>query len=365
MVKELHIAGYRSLRDLRLRLGPVTVVEGANGVGKSNLYRALRLVSALAAGRFAEAISAEGGMPSALWSGNSDHPRVTRLTLGLEGDDFSYEVEVGLMPSEPRDPFRLDPDIKAETLEAGGRGVAKRKGASWKVVGASGRWEERLGLSGTESMLSALVDGAGQPVLTHAARTLARWRCYDAMRTDPAAPARQPMRGYWCPVLAENGGNLAAVLRTVMSSDQRDRLQAAVKEALPECQVEVETDGMFQVAFHRPGLNRALHGHELSDGTLRFLCLAAALCSPSLPALMVLNEPETSLNEEVLPALAGLIQDAAQSCQLLVVTHSERLGSELAERCGAKRRRLVMRHGESRLAGQEAARRSYVFDEED
>lgn len=51
MLESLHIRGYRSLRDFRLRLGDVTVVTGQNGVGKSNLYRALAMIQRMADGR--------------------------------------------------------------------------------------------------------------------------------------------------------------------------------------------------------------------------------------------------------------------------------------------------------------------------
>lgn len=69
MIESLHLRGYRSLRDFRLKLGRVTVVSGENGTGKSNLYRSLALLQRAAEGRLAEAIADEGGMPSLLWAG--------------------------------------------------------------------------------------------------------------------------------------------------------------------------------------------------------------------------------------------------------------------------------------------------------
>ena len=68
-VRRIQVSNYRSLRDLHLELGPVTVLVGENGCGKSNLYRAIQLLHAAAAGRLAEAFAAEGGMPSVLWAG--------------------------------------------------------------------------------------------------------------------------------------------------------------------------------------------------------------------------------------------------------------------------------------------------------
>ena len=64
---------------------------------------------------------------------------------------------------------------------------------------------------------------------------------------------------------------------------------------------------------------------ELSDGTLRYLLLIAALLSPRPPDLMILNEPETSLHPDLLPPLARLIAQAAQRTQIIVVSHAEPL----------------------------------------
>ena len=88
---------------------------------------------------------------------------------------------------------------------------------------------------------------------------------------------------------------------------------------------------MFDVAFEQRGLLRPLNSSELSDGTLRFLMLAAALHTPRPPSLMVMNEPETSLHPDLLPALARLFVRASESSQVWVVTHSESLVSEIEQ----------------------------------
>ena len=69
MITKLAIAGYRSLRDVRLSLGPLNVVTGANGSGKSSLYRAVRLLADIAQGRIIQSLAGEGGLHSTLWAG--------------------------------------------------------------------------------------------------------------------------------------------------------------------------------------------------------------------------------------------------------------------------------------------------------
>src|SRR5881398_3067509 len=81
------------------------------------------------------------------------------------------------------------------------------------------------------------------------------------------------------------------------------------------------------------GILRALDAAELSDGTLRYLLWIAALLTPRPPALMVLNEPETSLHPDLLPPLARLIAQAAERSQIIVVTHA----AQLLQRCANTR----------------------------
>jgi predicted ATPase len=101
--------------------------------------------------------------------------------------------------------------------------------------------------------------------------------------------------------------------------------------------------------MHQHGLLRPLHAAELSDGTLRYLLLCAALLTPRPPTLMILNEPETSLHPDLLAPLARLIAQAATRSQLVVVTHAATLVDELA-RSGAQRTVLEKELGETIIA---------------
>jgi predicted ATPase len=83
--------------------------------------------------------------------------------------------------------------------------------------------------------------------------------------------------------------------------------------------------------MHQHGLLRPLKGTELSDGTLRYLLWVAALLTPRPPELLVLNEPETSLHPDLLPALARLIVLAAGRSQVFVVSHAAGLIDSLQQ----------------------------------
>jgi len=99
------------------------------------------------------------------------------------------------------------------------------------------------------------------------------------------------------------------------------------------------------------GLLRSLGAAELSDGTLRYLLLVAALLTPRPPALTVLNEPETSLHPDLIAPLARLIAKASERSQIIVVTHSMALISALAQQSGCNSIMLEKRFGETTVVG--------------
>jgi len=96
---------------------------------------------------------------------------------------------------------------------------------------------------------------------------------------------------------------------------------------------------------------RPLRGAELSDGTIRYLLWTAALLSPRPPSLLVLNEPETSLHPDLLPALGRLIARAAEQSQVFVVSHAPRLIAALEQQRGCHRILLEKELGETRIVG--------------
>ncbi|MDP4720856.1 MAG: AAA family ATPase [Akkermansiaceae bacterium] len=354
MLRTIHFQGYRSLRDFRLNLGRVTVVTGENGVGKSNVYRALGLMRKMAEGRFAEAVAEEGGLPSLLWAGDLKKGEMKRMRWEIAHEDFHIEMECGMIPAVPGpgDPsmFKTDPDIKLETLRFGGkdgRVMAKRKGPAVELRGNDGKLAALpLPVHTTESMLSEVRDGAHYPAVMAARETLLSWRFYHHFATDARSALRQTSVGFWSPVLDGDGGNLAANLQTLVECERATELNELFEKAFPDCEWSaVDEMGKFQLRLLRPGLKRWLDASELSDGTLRFFCLCAALMTTKPPPLLILNEPEASLHTDLIAPLAELIVKASRDSQIIIVSHSKALVEAISERCEAKVVDLVSHDG--------------------
>jgi predicted ATPase len=120
-LRSLTVAGYRSLKSIRMEIGDVNVFVGDNGVGKSNLYRALHLAQSAAEGTFAREIAAEGGMAAVLWTGTRKKGRPVRLSIAVEIIDedtalgWRYTIDAGLTPPMGAG-FPFEPQIKEERL---------------------------------------------------------------------------------------------------------------------------------------------------------------------------------------------------------------------------------------------------------
>lgn len=349
-LRRLWVRNYRSLFDVSSDIGRLTVVVGENGSGKTNLYRALRLVTRGAEGRLARTLLEEGGMPSILFAGDRPLRRgqPVRAIIGVDIDEISYELALGLPAvADPDDPFVLDPDIKEEAIWIGPKRtrattVADRSGTSLLLHDAEGHLVTYpTTLDSAEPLLSQIGDPGRFPEVFTLRSDLGQWRFYHEFPTDASAPARFPQVGVRTPVLANDGHDLAAAITTIFRIGDGHALRSAIDHAFPGTMIETHVaDGVHTLLLHQPGLLRPTRAVELSDGTLRFLYLAAALLSPRPPGLLVLNEPETGLNQVVVEPLSELVAIAAEHSQVILTTHSELLAAHL-ETAGANRVQLT------------------------
>ncbi len=373
MLTTLAIANYRSIRELYLDLASLNVITGANGSGKSNVYRSLRLLAQVAQGKVISALAMEGGLSSAFWAGPEEisrsmlagiHPvqgtvrkHSLQLRLGFASDKLGYMIHLGL-PSSNDSAFSLDPQIKVEQIWQGqylsrsqhlyerkANLVLGRDGKNWQCISDK--------LAAYDSMLMQLADPRQTPEIIELRETIRSWRFYDHLRSDREAPARQMQIGTYTPVLSDDGHDLASALQTILEIGDPQALAAALDDAFPGTTIRIENyQGRFEIQVSQPGLLRPLSAAELSDGSLRYLMWIAALLSPRPAELLVLNEPETSLHPDLLPALGRLIIAASKHTQIIVVTHARRLLASLSEHPDFREFELDKQFGQTELRGQ-------------
>lgn len=368
-ISALEIVGYRSVRKIRFPIRRLTVLVGGNGVGKTNLYRALELLQTCARGTLAEEIAREGGLSSIFWAGGKNltsdgsfDPRYRtdgfrrgegnslRLEaqfeeLGEGGIDPRYQIEVGFAPTKAVAAFPNEAQVKAESLQLNQRGkpvllMERKGGAVWARDEAGRREVANDDLLASETALATL---SGRPEIAAVRDALLGWRFYHGFRTDADSVLRRPSRAITAPMLASDGSNLGAVFATLrfIREDTID-LDAAIADAFAGAELVTEIGEFASFGMRYPEMpKRAFAAHELSDGTLQFLALAGALLSYRLPPFIALNEPETSLHPSLLPMLARMIVKAAERSQIWVVTHSRELADAIAAESGVLPREVT------------------------
>jgi predicted ATPase len=374
-LNSVSVAGYRSLRQISFPVDRLSVFVGANGVGKTNLYRGLQIIQSAAAGTLARELAVEGGMASVISAGIKRKDQQGQVNIsadfGSNGQtSYSYDIGIGFPPKEAFAAFITEPLVKTESLflHAGRRKVAllERKGpALWMRNEEGVREQVNDELMFSETALGTIEDPSRFSDLYWLRRTLLDWRFYHGFRTDADAPLRRPGLAITTPTLASDGSNLAAVFATLVHiRGDTTELDRAIEDAFPGAELVVpqpDRHATFGMVF-ADYPHRVFELEELSDGTLRYLALMGALLAYRLPKFVALNEPETSLHPALLDPLARLIVEAAKHTQVWLVTHSEQLADAIAREGGVEPRRVIRKHGGTWIEGLKI---TGAFDDED
>lgn len=307
----LHVRGFTSLRDVTLALDTeVTVLIGANGAGKSNLIEALELLGSIVDRRLQDYVLRKGGFSGLRFTGGG-HALSKYIVLDASAAPPSEVGEWGY--SVRLDIGRDDQTVLAETLYSTGPDPDER------FITDLPR--------NSESLLGA------QPVGSWVGRTAGRvqgmlqaCRVYHFDDVGNDAPAKRIATIGDDVVLRSDAENIAAVLHALRQDHRFEyrRIVDSVKAVAPFFDDFVlrphgPNKEKISLRWRQVGAERVFTASELSDGTLRFICLATALLHPDRPSTIVLDEPELGLHPFAIHTLAGMIRSAATGGRRAVV----------------------------------------------
>jgi predicted ATPase len=337
-ITELHVEGFRSLRDVLWRPGDLNVVIGPNASGKSNLLKALEMISASSRGELGEYVRREGGMEPLLWDGTAKSCSLrlkTRLPAPSPGPGHTLDYLFRLARLGQTSAYSITEELIDLGDTQGTRDVGslvfRRAGPDARVF--NGHNTSQIPPPGSVPEDETFLSVAGGPfapseLASSFERQLCRWAIYQDFRTDRSAPVRQPNLSRLETVVSPDGSNLISVLHTVYTGNRNfeEQIDAAMSAAFGEDYNRLvfppAADGRVQLRVRWKSLRREQSTADLSDGTLRFLFLLAVLANPNAPGVLAIDEPETGLHPSMMPIVAEYAQEASRHCQVILTTHS-------------------------------------------
>lgn len=305
----IKIKGFRSIKEMTLELRPLNVLIGANGAGKSNLIAFFKLVNELMGGRLQQHIGATGRATANLHFG----PAVTlqlEAEMVFETDNGTDTYQMRLVRGAADSLFFAE-----ETLSFQQTGYSSPRSISL----GSGHEETRIGDEAEKG-------GPAAKALRH---LLNRCRVYHFHDTSPTSR----IMGY-CYIgdnrwLMPDAANLASILYELKSSREKAyrRIVTTIQQVAPffeDFDLEPKDSKDIILNWRHRQSDGVFGPHQLSDGTLRAICLISLLLQPkeNLPYLIVVDEPELGLHPYALNVIASLFQAASQHAQVLVSTQS-------------------------------------------
>ena len=302
LLEGLHVAGFKSIESLALDLGRLNLLIGANGAGKSNFIQVFRLLASLADQRLQLFVGQAGGADNLLHFGQKT---TSKVSVRVDADEASYAC--ALVPTS-------DDALILEGEECGARGSAS-KGSASVYQGAS-----------RESFL--LVEAA-TPHVAKMRAILTGLEPYHFHDTSDSARVRKPCDVADNKRLRPDASNLAAFLHLLQQrhpGEYRNVVDTIRLTAPFLDDFVLEPDRLrpdtIRLAWRHTQSDRYFGPHTLSDGTLRFACLAALLLQPDLPTTILMDEPELGLHPQAIGLLAELMKAAAVRTQIVVATQS-------------------------------------------
>jgi predicted ATPase len=345
---QITIKGFRRLFSVQVDMRPLTVMIGANGVGKTAFLEMFSLLAASANGQLQSKISELGGLSEMVTRDKADNVAISlsmpdsrlRDLYGWDDSDFlNYHLKLGIKGQFyeiSRETLTEQSNSSTQYIDAQGMNVkyyepqnksyGSRKRTKEKLI--SPNWEHNP----FETLLYQIPKNYFQSKPEILRKKMASCSFYKAweLNVAPKSPVRlpQPMRPATLP--GTNGEDLVSCLFYLRETDParfeiiEDTLSVAFTD-FERLNFPPVAAGTLAMTWKDKNFSQPLYMHQLSEGTLRFLWLVTLLQSRDLTAVTLIDEPEVSLHPELLKLLADVMREAAKRTQLIVATHSDRL----------------------------------------
>lgn len=308
-LSRVSIKGFKSIQAMDLQFGPLNILVGANGAGKSNLISFFKMINEMMAGRLQLYIGQTGGAQSVLHYGPRTTPQLeAKLEFAVSNGRATYAMRL----------FHAAGDtliFADETLHFLGTGYSLPR-------------EDTLGAGYAETRIHQAAEDESPTVKT-LRFLLNRCRVYHFHDTAAVAEVRQSCYvgdNRW---LMSDAGNLAAMLLRYSQENYAvyRRIIHTIRLIAPffeDFVLKPDTSQRVMLNWQEKETDRVFGPHQFSDGTLRAICLITLLLQPTadLPLFILIDEPELGLHPYALNVVAALLGRASHQAQILISTQS-------------------------------------------
>ena len=324
------IRGYRPFRDFLAHFGPLEILVGANGSGKSSLFEFLKFLRdslyqdippEIVPGSIGQQIFHIPGPERFWWSIEIDtgQPVPIRYQGELMGPIGQTHVSFERVQSvKPLGPQHTKPLLFMNIRER--RGVV-HDSTSRRLQ------KQEIALRRPNQLALSVMTNPSMVTLYNLREYVRGWRFYSSFnianeKIRKSVPIEQE------PVLHEDAGNLSSLLHYLMTEHRPafDELQQHLRFVVPGFKgltVKARGGPGEVIAFcQEEGIDKDLSLADLSDGILRLICWIALCVQPNPPSLICIDEPDQGVHPRTLPILAGLFEKACDRTQILLATHA-------------------------------------------
>lgn len=311
-LKEIRVEGYKSIKQQVVPIGNMNVLIGQNGAGKSNFISLFEFLKDIIEARLQYIVQKAGGAEQLLYYGSKETKKIHFLL------DFAPNLyEIYLQPSANDSLF-----------------VEKEQCGYWRDAGNNTHtlyWSVST-TAREESNLSLIKRSRVQD---YAYDVLKDWRVYHFHDTSDSAGMKKYASIANSEYLFDDASNLAAFLYILQKNESEfyDRIVKTIQLVVPffknfVLRPNVLNPETIRLEWQDKFSDKIFTAASLSDGSLRFICMATLLLQPKLPKLIILDEPELGLHPTAISILAGLLKKASVRSQVLISTQSVNLVNE-------------------------------------
>lgn len=314
-LNHITVSGFKSIEHIDLELSSLNILVGPNGAGKSNFISIFKFINQLLLKNLGFYVPQQLGADKFLFFGRK---RTPKLSISLRFDPNAYSCE--LIPDSSGERFVFGKESCTFFGDkAGYQGGTKH----YPLANPGDR----------ESGLPDIPHRSSAP--GHVASYLQDWKVYHFHDTSSSALVKQPHKTSDNISLATDASNLAAFLKSIQDTEAYQEIKSTIRRVAPfflDFYLDTENDKPDSITLrwrHR-GSDAIFDASDLSDGTLRFICLTTLLLQPKLPTIILLDEPELGLHPHALSILAGMLRSASDRTQIIASTQSVTLANQFS-----------------------------------